>query len=150
MAGARPGFVPTSELPDDWSGAVTVVVRKGQVMVLDEHPDEVAAERARVTSWACSTAPRCWAVDLDDVDDGRRRRRRSRTVDALLPLMGLYGRVDDVRWTLAGRAVQLVEWERTHRFCGRCGTADRARRRASGPAAARPAACSPSRGSRRR
>ena len=37
--------------------------------------------------------------------------------------MGLHGRVDDVRWTLAGRAVQLVEWDRTHRFCGRCGTA---------------------------
>lgn len=24
-------------------------------------------------------------------------------------------------WALAGRAVQLVEWRRTHRFCGRCG-----------------------------
>ena len=39
-----------------------------------------------------------------------------------MPLMGLHGRVDDMRWTLAGRAVQLVEWDRTHRFCGRCGT----------------------------
>ena len=37
--------------------------------------------------------------------------------------MGLYGRVDDLRWTLAGRAVQLVDWDRTTRFCGRCGTA---------------------------
>jgi NAD+ diphosphatase len=34
--------------------------------------------------------------------------------------MGLYGRVDDLRWTLAGRAVQLVEWDRTSRYCGRC------------------------------
>ncbi len=25
-------------------------------------------------------------------------------------------------WTLAGRAVQLVEWARTNRFCGRCAT----------------------------
>ncbi len=25
-------------------------------------------------------------------------------------------------WMLAGRAVQLVEWVRTNRFCGRCGT----------------------------
>ena len=24
---------------------------------------------------------------------------------------------------VAGRAVQLVEWQRTHRFCGRCGAA---------------------------
>jgi NAD+ diphosphatase len=25
-------------------------------------------------------------------------------------------------WRVAGRAVQLVEWRRTHRFCGRCAT----------------------------
>jgi len=36
--------------------------------------------------------------------------------------MGLWGRVDETVWTVAGRAVQLVEWERTHRFCGRCAT----------------------------
>ena len=31
--------------------------------------------------------------------------------------------MDEARWALAGRAVQLVEWARTNRFCGRCGTA---------------------------
>ena len=40
MTDAR--FVPVLELPDDWSGAITVVVREGQVVVLDEHPDDVA------------------------------------------------------------------------------------------------------------
>lgn len=34
----------------------------------------------------------------------------------------LWGRVDETRWTVAGRAVQLVEWQRTHRYCGRCAT----------------------------
>ena len=29
-----------------------------------------------------------------------------------------------VEWMVAGRAVQIVEWARTHRFCGRCGGAD--------------------------
>ena len=38
------------------------------------------------------------------------------------PLRSLHGRIPDELWTLAGRAVQIVEWERTHRFCGRCGT----------------------------
>src|SRR4051812_48018849 len=38
------------------------------------------------------------------------------------PLFTLYGRVPEQLWTLAGRAVQIVEWGRTHRFCGRCGT----------------------------
>jgi NAD+ diphosphatase len=37
-------------------------------------------------------------------------------------LMAMWGSVDDVTWTVAGRAVQLVEWDRTHRFCGRCAT----------------------------
>jgi NAD+ diphosphatase len=37
-------------------------------------------------------------------------------------LMALAARLPGERWALAGRAIQLVEWERTHRFCGRCGT----------------------------
>ena len=35
-------------------------------------------------------------------------------------LMSLHGRVGEQRWAIAGRAVQLVEWARTHRYCGRC------------------------------
>jgi NAD+ diphosphatase len=38
-------------------------------------------------------------------------------------LLSLAARLPDHQWALAGRAVQLVEWERTHRYCGRCGTA---------------------------
>ena len=38
-------------------------------------------------------------------------------------LYSLFGRVPETDWVIAGRAVQLVEWARTHRFCGRCGTA---------------------------
>jgi NAD+ diphosphatase len=38
------------------------------------------------------------------------------------PLIGLGGPWPREEWMLAGRAVQLVEWRRTSRFCGRCGT----------------------------
>jgi NAD+ diphosphatase len=38
-------------------------------------------------------------------------------------LRALYGRIDDPTWAVAGRAFQLLEWERTSRFCGHCGTA---------------------------
>ena len=112
----QPRFVPVLDLPDDWSGAITVVVQQGQVRVLDEHPDDVAPEAPRQVLGTLDGAA-CWAVDLDG--DGV----PDVVVDGLVPLMGLYGRVDDLRWTLAGRAVQLVEWDRTTRFCGRCGTA---------------------------
>ena len=37
-------------------------------------------------------------------------------------LMRLYGSIDEPLWAAAGRAVQLIDWNRNHRFCGRCGT----------------------------
>ena len=39
----------------------------------------------------------------------------------IAPLRALHGRIDDEAWALAGRAFQLAEWDRTHRFCGLCG-----------------------------
>jgi NAD+ diphosphatase len=33
----------------------------------------------------------------------------------------LFGVADDDIYSLAGRAIQIVDWDRTHRFCGRCG-----------------------------
>ena len=37
-------------------------------------------------------------------------------------LRGLYGRVEEADWVLAGRAVQVVAWDRDHQFCSRCGS----------------------------
>lgn len=110
-------FVPLIELPDDWSGAITVAVRDGNVVVLDDDPDEVAPGAPRLLLGTLDRAA-CWAVDLDG--DGVPDVVTQDLQDLLTPLMGLHGRVDDVRWSLAGRAVQLVEWDRTHRYCGRC------------------------------
>ena len=36
-------------------------------------------------------------------------------------LRTLYSVLDDAHFALAGRALQLVSWDRTHQFCGRCG-----------------------------
>jgi NAD+ diphosphatase len=55
-----------------------------------------------------------WAVDVpagEDPSDG-----------AAIDLYGFYARASEAEWLAAGRAVQLVEWARTHRFCGRCAT----------------------------
>jgi NAD+ diphosphatase len=40
-----------------------------------------------------------------------------------VPLRQLPARFDEDAWMLGARAVQLVEWARSHRFCGACGTA---------------------------
>jgi NAD+ diphosphatase len=37
-------------------------------------------------------------------------------------LRALRARVDEPWWSIAGRALQIVNWDRTHRYCGRCGT----------------------------
>jgi len=37
-------------------------------------------------------------------------------------LRRIYGLVDEEFFGLAGRAFQVMDWDRTHQFCGRCGT----------------------------
>ena len=40
---------------------------------------------------------------------------------AFWSLRQLFGKIDETMLGLAGRAVQIVEWDRTHQYCGRCG-----------------------------
>ncbi len=55
----------------------------------------------------------CCAGEIEDpaVPDGA----------ALRSLRSLLGILPEERFVLAGRAFQIVDWERTHRFCGKCG-----------------------------
>jgi len=50
----------------------------------------------------------------------------------LLGLRTLFFRVPETLLAIAARAFQIVEWDRTHRYCGRCGapTRDKASERA--------------------
>jgi len=42
-------------------------------------------------------------------------------------LRGLFGVLDEAQFALAGRALQIVDWDRTHQYCGACGRATAAR-----------------------
>jgi NAD+ diphosphatase len=55
-----------------------------------------------------------WAVDVprDALDP---------SYGSSIDLRAFHGRAPEHHWVAAGRAVQIVEWARTHRFCGRCG-----------------------------
>src|SRR5712664_4901863 len=37
-------------------------------------------------------------------------------------LRQVYGLLEEDLFVLGGRAVQIVEWDRTHQYCGRCGS----------------------------
>jgi NAD+ diphosphatase len=56
----------------------------------------------------------CFSVEAEDdtAPDGM----------AYLSLRQLFGRLDDECFWLAGRAIQIMDWDRTHQFCGRCGS----------------------------
>jgi NAD+ diphosphatase len=55
-----------------------------------------------------------WGVDVPRGEDP--------SYGAASDLYSYFGRATEMDWLVAGRAVQLVEWARTHQFCGRCAT----------------------------
>ena len=56
----------------------------------------------------------CVAIDAGDHPVPRGLER--------VDLRELFTLVSERDWSLASRAVQIVAWDRNHRFCGRCGT----------------------------
>ena len=103
-------FEPTSIVPDGIPGVMYVHVIGTSVWTDDRPADE--SWRTHVVGVLDGAV---WhAVDVptgDDPSDG-----------AALDLYGFHGRAGEAAWLAAGRAVQLVEWGRTHQYCGRCGT----------------------------
>jgi NAD+ diphosphatase len=84
-----------------------IFVGDGGVDVEDIPADEPAPPDALFVGTV--SGRHCWAVAAPS--GGRLRN-----------LMVLHGEVDEDTWLAAGRAVQLVDWDRCHRYCGRCAT----------------------------
>ena len=64
----------------------------------------------------CLEGTHCWAAEAP--------------VDAVAPpatgwvgLRALFSVLADAHFAVAGRALQLLDWDRSHQFCGRCGAA---------------------------
>jgi NAD+ diphosphatase len=75
---------------------------------------EPADERWSVHFLGTMSGVGCWAVDVPEGHDP--------ADGAALDLFSYFGRAPELDWLVAGRALQLVDWARSHRFCGRCGT----------------------------
>jgi NAD+ diphosphatase len=77
-------------------------------------PEQLGVEKLAMHYLGALGPLHCWSVELAS--------------DAAAPpgmafrdLRQLYGSLDTSLHAVAGRAVQIVEWDRTHRFCGACG-----------------------------
>jgi NAD+ diphosphatase len=101
-------FVPllTAPGPPDETSLV-IAVRENRVALLDAEPKTPGIFLGTLAG------RHCWAIDADPHEETR----------DFIDLRVLWDSVDEPTWLVAGRAVQLVEWARTHRFCGRCGAA---------------------------
>jgi NAD+ diphosphatase len=105
---SEPRFVPLLDAPGDpEEPSLLIAVQGSRVVLLEGEPEATGIFLGTLDG------RHCWAVDADGDGDAR---------DDLVDLYRLWASVDEPTWALAGRAVQLVEWQRNHRFCGRCGT----------------------------
>jgi NAD+ diphosphatase len=57
----------------------------------------------------------CYGIEIDAIDEPDPMHYQKGSLYHIL------GRVDEQLFALAGRASQLLDWERDHRYCGRCG-----------------------------
>lgn len=114
----RPGVTPPRERDET---ALWMLVQRDRVL-LREDGDGLAGsgELARLAPAGAAhylgtlDGRQLWAAGVDEgaeADEGWR----------FSDLFSYHALAGDERWLAAGRAVQIVEWERTHRFCGRCG-----------------------------
>jgi NAD+ diphosphatase len=112
-----PANFTASSAPRDPAGALDFVFHQGRLLLRD-------ADLALPQGLELPTGP--WQP-LGQLDG---RHCRAALVDAELEapagyswrgLRSLFGELDDGLLGVAGRALQVADWARTHRFCGACG-----------------------------
>ena len=119
-------YVPLYQPPQDRTEpALWFAFRKSEILVIGggEKPDlpfcialhEHGLEPQRSQYLGLYGGRHCYAAALHE----------SATLPAgwaALGLRDLFGLVETTLATLSGRAYQILEWDRNHRFCSRCGT----------------------------
>lgn len=120
-------FVPHMSDPEDpLAEAHWFIVRRGEILVCDDTDGQVRIPLARgeppIAGAARHVIGSLRGVVTFAVDAGEDPAIDEPPGHRWVPLRGLFGQVDELTWTVAGRAEQIVAWDRTHRFCGRCGT----------------------------
>lgn len=103
-------YTPLNSEPPDHSGGRRYVHVIGSKVFIDDRPAEDGWNHHVVgivegEMWLAIDVP----GEAEDPSYG-----------AALDLYSFFGTASPAEWLAAGRAVQITEWARTHRFCGRC------------------------------
>jgi NAD+ diphosphatase len=110
-------FAPLFSPLEPSAGSPLVISVRGTEVALteaDPGPDGIGTDAMFIGTVG---GRHCWAIDVDGPAEV------AESGGAFVGLMRLFGEVDEPTWIAAGRAVQLVDWARSHRYCGRCATA---------------------------
>lgn len=114
-------FVPSTQFTSPPASGLWFVFRRRELMLLDAR-----ALPADTTLQALGLAPLrtqflgalagtpCFSAEID----AQQPLPAGASFHDLRVLHGLLG---EELWVLAGRAVQVMDWDRTHQFCGACG-----------------------------
>ncbi|HUP97812.1 MAG TPA: NAD(+) diphosphatase [Usitatibacter sp.] len=116
-----PGFQSLA-IPIEHPAPRTFAFRGGELLVREE---DAALPDARVVAGLSIEPSNIYPVGMLD---GVYCRTAWLPADAVAPagyafkgLRSLFSRLDDATIAVAGRAFQIADWARTHRFCGACG-----------------------------
>jgi len=124
------GFTPLHAMPATLAtSTLAFAYRDGKILVAGARPDDPPAiptlhmfDEARAPGsthfLGVLGGTACIAVNLNDDF-------REPTGMCFAGLRSLFLTLPEPLLALAGRAYQIVEWDRTHRFCGRCGAPTR-------------------------
>lgn len=124
MFGMTKPFISEMAPPSDLSGPAWWFIFRGNRLLLEARDGGLHVPcREDIDALGISTGSQHYLGRFED--------RASHAVDmtadelpeglVLKDLRQIYGAIDDDLFALAGRAVQIAAWDRTHRFCGRCG-----------------------------
>lgn len=121
-----PGFVPLIAPPEAHDGEAWWFVFRGNLMLvhrndarvelpLVSHPRALGVEPMRTQYLGMLEGRHCFSAECGEAAEPHDHLRWA-------GLRSLFGVIDDATFLLAGRAVQIMDWDRSHQFCGRCGT----------------------------
>lgn len=118
-------FVSTIEPPTKASNSAFWFIFKGNELLVEEkdeaasllteRPSPLSLIRQHYLGYLETDPPaHCFAAEIAEDEEAPAGM-------AFLGLRRLYGRLPEPHLWLAGRGVQIIDWDRTHLYCGRCG-----------------------------